>query len=170
VGTPNAFDDFISRVDHPMVLITTVAGDVHAGCLVGFHSQCSIEPSRYAVWLSKANRTFRISVLAEVFALHFLEARNQDLAELFGTVTGDDDDKFEHCDWTSGHGGVRLLDGCRARITAERAALHDDGGDHACFVLAPIQTTAPTDFEPLAFSQVRNLDAGHEAGERQLPR
>jgi flavin reductase (DIM6/NTAB) family NADH-FMN oxidoreductase RutF len=153
-----------------MVLVTTVAGDVHGGCLVGFHSQCSIEPSRYAVWLSKANRSFRVSVLAETFALHFLEERNRDLAELFGTVTGDEDDKFAHCEWKPGFRGVRLLDGCRAWITAERAALHDDGGDHACFVLAPLETTAPSDFVPLAFSSVRGLDAGHDPEERQLPR
>ena len=162
----STFDDFISRVDHPMLLVTTVAGDVHAGCLVGFHSQCSIDPSRYAVWLSKANRTFRIGVLAEVFALHFLEEEDRDLAGLFGTVTGDEDDKFAHCEWTPGFGGVRLLDGCRARVSARRVALYDDGGDHACLVLAPHQTTAPNDFVPLAFSRVRGLEAGHAPGER----
>jgi len=166
----DAFDGFISRVDHPMILITTVAGDVHAGCLVGFHSQCSIDPSRYAIWLSKANRTFRISVLAEVFALHFIEERNQDLAELFGTVTGDEEDKFAHCKWTPGLSGVRVLDGCRATITARRVALHDDGGDHACFVLEPHETKAPADFDPLCFSRVRGLYAGHDASERQVPR
>jgi flavin reductase (DIM6/NTAB) family NADH-FMN oxidoreductase RutF len=153
-----------------MILVTTVAGDEHAGCLVGFHSQCSIDPPRYAVWLSKANRTFRIGVLADVFAIHFLEAGDRDLAELFGAVTGDDEDKFAQCNWHSGLDGIRLLEECRAHVVARRVAMHDDGGDHACIVLEPCETTGPTDHTPLNFSAVQDLDAGHDADERQQPR
>jgi flavin reductase (DIM6/NTAB) family NADH-FMN oxidoreductase RutF len=93
------FDEFIGLVDQPMLVVTTTARQRHAGCLVCFHSQCSIEPPLYAVWLSKANRTFRIAVHAEVFTLHFLEESDHDLAELFGTHTGDDEDKFTQCTW-----------------------------------------------------------------------
>lgn len=162
------FAAFMGDVDHPMIVVTTTAGDEHAGCLVGFHSQCSIDPARYAVWLSKANRTFRIAVHAEMFALHFLEAEDRDLAELFGAHTGDDEDKFARCKWSVGTGGVRLLE-CRARITARRVAMQDDGGDHVCFVLEPRDTAAPEDFDPLLFSHVQDLDAGHDADDEPEP-
>jgi len=159
------FDEFISRVDHPMIIVTTTALGTHAGCMVGFHAQCSIEPPIYAIWLSKANRTFRLAAHADIFALHFLEKNDYDLAELFGTHTGDDDDKFTHCTWETGPNAIRLLQ-CRARIIAHRVAMHDNGGDHVCFLLTPSVTTAPADFKPLLFSQVRGLDAGHDAADR----
>jgi flavin reductase (DIM6/NTAB) family NADH-FMN oxidoreductase RutF len=162
------FDEFIGLVDHPMLVVTTTARQRHAGCLVGFHSQCSIEPPLYAVWLSKANRTFRIAVHAEVFALHFLEESDHDLAELFGTHTGDDEDKFTQCTWESGPDTVRLLQ-CRARIIAQRIAMYDSGGDHVCFVLSPRATTGPADFTPLLFSSVEDLDAGHDATDVPRP-
>jgi hypothetical protein len=54
MGDQDGFDELMGRLDHPMVIVTTVAGDIRAGCLVGFHSQCGIEPPLYAVWFSKA--------------------------------------------------------------------------------------------------------------------
>jgi flavin reductase (DIM6/NTAB) family NADH-FMN oxidoreductase RutF len=168
--TSTNFADFIGGVDHPMIVVTTGADGVHAGCLVGFHAQCSMEPARYAVWLSKANRTFRVGALAEHFALHFLEADNHDLAERFGSHTGDDEDKFEECAFVETDAGVRVLTDCRARAIARRVAMFDDGGDHVCFVLEPVETTAPDDFTPLQFSQVRDLEPGHEPEARQRPR
>jgi flavin reductase (DIM6/NTAB) family NADH-FMN oxidoreductase RutF len=166
---PHSFDDLMGHVEHAMVIVTTAAGDDRGGCLVGFHSQCSIDPPRYAVWLSKANRTFRIGVLADVFGLHFLGAGDLEFAELFGGVTGDDDDKFARCRWHPGLDGVPLLDACAARVTARRVALHDDNGDHACLVLAPCETEVPGQFVPLESSRLRDLDAGHAAGERPRP-
>jgi flavin reductase (DIM6/NTAB) family NADH-FMN oxidoreductase RutF len=166
MDSANDFNALMSSFDRPMLVVTTRAGDSQAGCLVGFHSQCSIEPPRYAVWLSKANRTFRIAVLADAFALHFLGDGDRELAELFGGVTGDDDDKFAHCRWHPGLDGVPLLDACAARVTARRVALHDDDGDHACLVLAPHETEAPSEFAPLASSQLDDIVAGHPADER----
>jgi flavin reductase (DIM6/NTAB) family NADH-FMN oxidoreductase RutF len=167
---PATFGAFIAHVDRPMILVTVVAGDAHAGCLVGFHAQSSIDPGRYTVWISKANRTLRIALLANTFGIHFLERDNRDLAELFGTRTGDEADKFAECDWTTGRSGLRLLTGCRARVTASRVAMHDDGGDHVGFVLEPDGATAPSGFEPLLFSDVQAFEAGHAADERQTPK
>src|SRR5690349_10706939 len=96
---PHSFDDLMGHVDHAMLVVTTVAGDERGGCLVGFHSQCSIEPSRYAVWISRANHTYRIAAFAEVFALHVLGARDLELAKLFGEKTEDEVDKLSSCDW-----------------------------------------------------------------------
>jgi len=152
-----------------MLVVTTAAGNEQAGCLVGFHSQSSIAPPQYVVWLSKANRTFRIGVLADQFALHFLESHNQPLAALFGGTSGDDEDKFAQCSWHPGPRGVPLLDDCAARITAQRVAMHDDGGDHVCFVLRPDLVELPSAFTPLEAGRIGDLTAGHAPSERQQP-
>ena len=36
--------------------VTTATDGAQAGCLVGFSTQCSIEPPRFGVWLSKLNQ------------------------------------------------------------------------------------------------------------------
>ena len=64
------FDELVGSLGPAMVVVTTAAGGLRAGCLVGFHSQCSIEPRRYAVWLSKLNETYRVAQRAEMFAVH----------------------------------------------------------------------------------------------------
>jgi flavin reductase (DIM6/NTAB) family NADH-FMN oxidoreductase RutF len=152
-----------------MLVITTAAGDERAGCLVGFHSQCSIQPPQYAVWLSKANRTFRIGVLADQFALHFLEANDRPLAELFGGTSGDEEDKFEQCSWHAAAAGIPLLDDCAARVIARCVAMHDTGGDHVCFVLEPTYIETPGPFTPLESTDLGDLAAGHAPSERQQP-
>ena len=50
-----AFKDLIAQLDYPMIVVTTASAGERAGCLVGFHTQSSIDPERFAVWLSKAN-------------------------------------------------------------------------------------------------------------------
>ena len=68
--TSDAFETIAKSFDPALVIVTTAAGDQRAGCVVGFHSQCSIDPLRYAVWLSKANLTYRVALLATHVAVH----------------------------------------------------------------------------------------------------
>ena len=42
----------VAGLDAAMVVVTVAVGDERDGCLVGFHSQSSIDPRRYVVWLS----------------------------------------------------------------------------------------------------------------------
>jgi len=171
MGDQDDFDELVGGLDHPMIIVTTAAGDVRAGCLVGFHAQCGIEPPLYAVWLSKANHTYRIGALADVFAVHFPRRDDLELAELFGTNTGNEVDKFDKCAWTAGPEGVPLLDAVPDRFVGRRTALMDPGADHVCLMLAPIRTDGdPGDaHDRLAFFQVKDLDAGHPAEDRQQP-
>jgi flavin reductase (DIM6/NTAB) family NADH-FMN oxidoreductase RutF len=163
--TAQGFDRVASLLDYPMIVVTTVAGPVVGGCLVGFHTQSSINPPRYAVWLSKANHTFRVALQADVFALHFLDEANKDLAEIFGTTTNDQVDKFDGCRWHPGPEGVPLLDGCATRSVMQKCGLVDDGGDHVCVVLEPVTCEVSGPYDPLMFSHVRDLDAGHDPNE-----
>ncbi len=166
----DAFDTLIANLDPPMAIVTTVSGRDRAGCLIGFHAQCSIDPHRYVVWLSKANHTFRVAVHAQHFAVHFLsDDDGGELPSLFGTVSGDQTDKFGLCAWKAGAGGVPLLPGCPNRFLAERVALLDEGSDHICLVLSPTEVADATPFRPLRLSQVAHLQPGHEAEERPKP-
>ena len=163
------FDDIMASLDSRMVVVTTAAGGERAGCLVGFHAQSSIDPRRYTIWLSKANHTYRVALRASHVAVHFLTSDDVGLAERFGTLTGDDLDKFDGLDTTEADGGVPLLDTSRYRFVARRIALLDEGGDHVCVVVEPISVTAAGRFTPLLLSQVDHLEPGHGNQERNQP-
>lgn len=169
-GDPAAlFGALMSDADPAMVVVTAVEGDERAGCLVGFHSQCSIDPVRYAVWLSKANHTYRVALLAEHVAVHFLDAGDDDVAALFGGTSGDDVDKFARSAWTPGPGSVPLLDRCPNRVVGRRHTLVDEGGDHVCLVLTVDDVTRGGPFTPLRLSDVTDLEPGHGNQERPHP-
>ena len=160
-----AFDELIARADPAMVIVTTIAGDERSGCLVGFHCQCSIEPRRYAVWISRANHTFAVAAHARVFGVHFVPHERRDLAELFGGETGDEVDKLARCEWTAGPGGVPLIDGCPDRFVGELVEWVESDADHACVVMAPVEAAVGAAAGRLHLGDVTDVDPGHEADE-----
>lgn len=157
-----AFNQLADRLSPLMAVVTTVASDQRSGCLVGFHSQCSLDPPRYAVWLSKANHTYHVAQHAEFLAVHFLTDGQHDLAELFGHRTGDEVDKFERCSWIRGPGGLPLLDQCPDRVVARKVDWVDVGGDHVCVVLDPVDASTG-DGTPhwLGLQQTTDIEPGH---------
>lgn len=159
----DAFDALVSGADGGLVVVTAADGGERAGCLVGFHTQSSIDPRRYAVWLSTANRTYRVGVRAEHLAVHFLTADDRAVAERFGGRTGDDTDKFAGVRLAAGPRGVPVLAACRHVLVGRRVSLHDDGGDHVCVTLEPVAARCDGPFVPLRLSQVADLAPGHEA-------
>ncbi|HEX4819096.1 MAG TPA: flavin reductase family protein [Acidimicrobiales bacterium] len=157
-------DELTSELDQPMLIVTTVAGDELSGCLVGFHSQCSIDPPRWAVWISKANHTYGVAQRASVLALHFPSTDDREIAGLFGEETGDAVDKFTRCAWTAGPDGVPLLDRVANRIVGRVRDHVDDGGDHQLFVVDVDDTHhGPEPLHALGFQAVRGFDPGHPA-------
>lgn len=164
------FDRLMSGLDAPMTIVTTAAGGERAGCLVGFQSQCSIEPHKYALWLSKANHTYRVALRADLLAVHLIGSGDEDLAELFGGSTGDDVDKFEDVEVVRGPGGVPLLSRCPDRLVVRRTALFDEGGDHVCIVTEPVEVHGGDQpRRPLRLSEVDYITPGHQAEERPHP-
>jgi flavin reductase (DIM6/NTAB) family NADH-FMN oxidoreductase RutF len=166
IGADEPFDAVVASANEAMVVVTAAAGEERAGCLVGFHSQTSIEPRRYTVWLSKANHTYRVALLATHLAVHFLTDADGDLADVFGALSGDHVDKFARSDWDPGPHGVPLLRRCPNRLILARTTLLDDGGDHVALSARPIAAHSAGDFTPLRFVDVRDVVPGHEADER----
>ncbi|MES9607189.1 MULTISPECIES: flavin reductase family protein [Actinomadura] len=160
-------DRFVAGFDYPMFVVTAAdpGAGTRAGCLVGFTTQTSIEPFRFLVCLSRRNRTYRAAERASVLAVHVL-GRGEDqreLAALFGERTGDEIDKFARCSWRPGPEGVPLLTGVPRRMVG-RIVERTELGDHAGFLLAPIDVTIEAEADPLTFQALPDLDPGHEAG------
>lgn len=158
----NEFDVLVASLDYPMVVITTTDGADNSGCLAGFATQCSIDPPRWIVCVSKANHTHQVASTASTLVVHVLREAQRDVADLFGTESGDDIDKFEHCTWSSGPMGVPVL--ADTDWFAGQVRERWDAGDHTAFLLDVLpEGSANRHAEPqLGFQRVRDLDAGHD--------
>jgi len=148
-----------------MFIVTCQSNAVRAGCLVGFATQCGIEPPRYLVCLSIANRTYEIADSASGLAVHILTKKNEALAALFGQNTGDDIDKFEGVSWRPGVTGAPILTDCSTSFEGHVIA-KIPFGDHVGFVLTPIEdldADKSLDGRQLTLRDVKSFEPGHPA-------
>src|SRR5689334_7925211 len=98
MNADETFTSLMGELDYPMFIVTTSADDgERSGCLIGFATQISIKPPRFLVGLSDKNRTYRVVQRADHVAVHFVPADGTEIAELFGSETGDEIDKFTRC-------------------------------------------------------------------------
>ncbi|KAB1946100.1 flavin reductase family protein [Brevibacterium linens] len=164
----SGLDDLMGSVDSPLIVVTTSAEGERAGCLVGFHSQASIDPEHYCFWLSKANHTYRVALRSERFAVHFLTDVDRESARHFGSLSGMGTDKFAGLDFTVTEDGVPLLADLPNRLIVERIAMLDDGSDHVCLTARVLATEAEGGFASLRPSQLGDLSPGHSAEERAI--
>lgn len=157
-----AFEELVGELDYPMFIVTARGGGELAGCLVGFATQCSIDPARFLVCLSEKNRTCRVARRAEALAVHFVPSSARQLAELFGSETGDEVDKFARCEWREGPGGLPILSECDNWFAGTILARHDLG-DHVGFLLEPVAVNSGTSLDEFTFHRARRMEPGHEA-------
>lgn len=157
------FNELVGDLDYPMFIVTTRAKDgERAGCLIGFTTQCSIDPPRVLACLSKKNRTYRVAQRAEILTVHFVPAAATRLADLFGGRSGDDHDQFADCAWEDGPGGVPILEECRNWF-AGRVLEQFDLGDHCGFLLEPLEVSFEIPQAEFTFHRARRIEPGHEA-------
>jgi flavin reductase (DIM6/NTAB) family NADH-FMN oxidoreductase RutF len=158
----DTFNALMGELDYPMFIVTVAHGNQRAGCLVGFATQCSIDPPRFLVCISKANHTYRVAREADTLAVHFVPTDAEPLAELFGGQTGDEVDKFARCEWRPGPGGVPLLSACPNRFVG-RVLVREDGGDHVLHVLEPVAAERGHRDGAFTFHRAKRIDPGHPA-------
>jgi flavin reductase (DIM6/NTAB) family NADH-FMN oxidoreductase RutF len=160
----SAFEQLVGQLDYPMFVVTTRGADRLSGCLVGFASQAGITPSRFFVGLSRRNHTFGVAGDAEYLAVHVLAREHLGLARLFGSETGDEVDKFERCRWHEGPHRLPILDDAAAWFVG-RIIRRIDAGDHVGVLLEPFdgEMTSAATGELVSFSDVKDLDPGHDA-------
>lgn len=157
----SSFEELAGHLDYPMFVLTAAADGERAGCLVGFASQCSIDPPRFMVFVSNKNHTHRVALTSPALGVHVVPEEAEDLARLFGEETGDEIDKFERCEWEPGPHGVPLLARCADRFVGQ--VLHTHAvGDHTAFLLEPVDVHADGgSFFP--FRKAQEFEPGHEA-------
>jgi flavin reductase (DIM6/NTAB) family NADH-FMN oxidoreductase RutF len=159
IGTER-FNAFVEGLDYPLFVVTTEEAGQRSGCLVGFASQVSIHPPRMLVCISENNHTYRLLQRAGHAAVHLLSPDQDDLARLFGEETGDDTDKFRHCAWHTGPGGVPLLDDA-ARHLVGRVLHRTPFGDHLGLLLEPVAVDVSDRAVAYTLSDASELEAGH---------
>jgi flavin reductase (DIM6/NTAB) family NADH-FMN oxidoreductase RutF len=155
------FERLVAQLDYPLFIVTAAAGEERDGCLVGFTTQCSIDPQLFLVCLSVKNRTYRIAQSAEALAVHLVPRERKDLAELFGGETADETDKLDRVDWRPGPGGVPIVADLPGYFAGEIAERIDWSGDHMGCVLSPVEVE-PADASELTFQEAKDIEPGHE--------
>ncbi|HEV2757523.1 MAG TPA: flavin reductase family protein [Actinomycetota bacterium] len=156
-----AFEELAGHLDYAMFVVTAASPSERAGCLVGFASQCSIDPPRFMAFVSDKNHTHRVALESPMLAVHVVPEDAEELARLFGEETGDEIDKFERCSWEPGPGAVPVLTQCPDRLVG-RVLDRFPVGDHTGFLLEPVEVSAGGgSFFP--FRKAKDLDPGHEA-------
>lgn len=162
-GPASALDAFVSRDDYALCVVTVASSSERSGCLVGFTTQCSIEPPRLVVCISKVNHTFRVAGRSRGLAVHLLGKEQADSARRFGEETGDRTDKFVGCTWRLEATGAPVLDDCAAWVdcSIERRI---DLGDHVAYVVAPVRGGAGPRSGLLTYQNGPELEPGHPVG------
>jgi flavin reductase (DIM6/NTAB) family NADH-FMN oxidoreductase RutF len=152
----------LGELDYPMFIVTARGGDELAGCLVGFATQCSIDPVRFIVCLSDKNHTFRVAQDADTLGVHAVPEGADELAALFGSKTGDEVDKFAQVSWSDGPGSVPILDDCHNWF-AGRILERTPAGDHWAFLVEPVRGEDDARQGTFMFQEARWIEPGHEA-------
>ena len=160
--TEKQFQRFVGGLDYPLFVVTAADGEERDGCIVGFTTQCSIDPPLFLVCLSNKNRTWRIAQAADALAVHVVPHDRRDLAELFGGETADESDKLSQIAWSEGPARAPLVDELTTRFVGAIKERHEFGGDHTAFLLAPIAADAPANEDELSFQEAKDIEPGHE--------
>lgn len=148
-------------LDSPMWIVTAAGAGERAGCLVGFATQCSIDPVRWLVCVSDANHTAAVAAHAPTLVVHVLRVGDEGLARHFGELTGDEVDKLAGIEWSAGPDGAPVVAGLD--WFAGRVVARHDLGDHTGYLLAPAGGACNRSEPALGFQAVRDLDPGHDA-------
>lgn len=151
-----------------LYVVTSVSTDGKAGCLAGFVTQCSLEPERFLVCISRANHTYEIARKADLLGLHLLGEDQGSLARLFGEETGDKVDKFVRIRWHPGTGGAPILEDCAAWAET-RILEHFELGDHVGFLVEPSDAGEGSHPGILHLDEAALLHPGHPAGDPLRP-
>ena len=161
-GAAREVHRLVSALDYPMFIVTVAAAGERAGCLVGFATQCSVDPPCFLVCLSDKNRTFRVAHEAETLVVHLVPEEATELADLFGGETGDEVDKFARVSWHPGPGGAPVLDECENWF-AGRVLDRLPAGDHCAYLLEPTEAHGEGGEAPFTFHRAQRIEPGHEA-------
>jgi flavin reductase (DIM6/NTAB) family NADH-FMN oxidoreductase RutF len=156
------FHQLVGELDYSMFIVTAIADGERAGCLVGFATQCSIDPPGFLACISRRNRTHEVAARASTLGVHFVPADADALVELFGSHSGHDVDKLAEAKWQPGPGGVPILAACPNWFVGRVVDRHGLG-DHTGYLLEPVEAHYEGSKREYPFHRAKRYPPGREA-------
>lgn len=159
----SATEEFLDKLDFPHYIVTAAAAGELSGCIVGFVTQCSMDPVRLLVCISEKNHTHEVALKSSTVAVHLVPAERSDLVDLFGSHSGYEIDKFSRCRWSEGPGGVPLLEGCPSRLVGSVLS-RTPVGDHTALLVDVTRGDAGSEERVYTFSmaKLQDVDPGRD--------
>lgn len=132
-----------------VTVVTTVdaEGGLH-GLTVSAFCSVSLAPPMVLVCIEKATASHFAFIESRVFAVHTLEATQQELSVHFATPFTD---KFQGLRFSPGIGGVPVLEDTLTALECRIFNIYD-GGDHSIFV-AEVEKAKTSHGDPLIYFQ-----------------
>jgi len=116
------------------VVVITAPGEPPAGFTATSFTSVSLDPPLVSFCLANTASAGPAVARAEVVAVHVLSREQEEVARIFATSGID---RFAtHGAWSSGPGGVPLLDGVLARLVC-RVTQRVEAGDHTIVLASP---------------------------------
>ncbi len=156
-------DAFTDRTDFPLTVVTTVAPDgERSGCLAGFTTQCSIDPLRFLVCVSRVNHTFAVVGASEVAGAAPPRREQTAAPPSSASRAVTRSTSSPPSPGTRAPGASRCSTACAAWLALEILD-RVDVGDHVALLTSPVGGGPGPAGGLLTMATAPPLDAGHPA-------
>ncbi len=143
------FRDALGRFATGVTVVTTTSEEGPVGIVANSFASVSLNPPLVLWSPDKASRRFSYFDKAPHFAIHVLDAHQQQICNGFTK----DRHAFDGLDWETGFGDIPLISGCLARFECELDVTHD-AGDHL-IIVGRVRKVSHRDGLPLLFQAGR---------------
>ncbi len=132
---PMDVNEALSHISHPIVVVTARRGEETNGMTAAWASQISIEPPIMCVSISPERYTWEMLEGAGYFGVSILGQGQERIAEIFGTVSGREGDKFSMLgiDPFNAAEGIPLIPGSLAAFVCKKLDAFKQGDHFAVF-------------------------------------
>lgn len=144
-----AFRDALGTYATGVTVVTVPSADGPIGITANSFASVSLDPPLVLWSPAKSSKRFNYFTGAPHFAIHVLDAHQQQLCNGFTK----DKSAFDGLDWAEGENGVPLINGCLARFECSLHAEHD-AGDHTV-IIGQVTRAQSYDGLPLLFQSGR---------------
>lgn len=127
---PREFRNCLGQFATGVTVVTTVDGGEPVGVTANSFSSLSLEPPLILWSLKRTSRSFGAFRTSEHFCVNVLGAHQVDISQRFSSKAND---KFANLMWSSGIGGVPVLDSALAVLECAVETLYE-AGDHLLMI------------------------------------
>ncbi len=142
---PRAFRTALGAYATGVTIVTVPSADGPIGITANSFASVSLDPPLVLWSPAKSSKRFSYYSGAPHFAIHVLDAHQQDICNGFTK----DKSAFDGLDWETGANDVPLLKGCLARFECSLDVEHD-AGDHT-IIVGRVHRASARDGLPLLF-------------------